>query len=182
LISAPPPPPSATTSPAPGDKAVAIVGPSNSGKTELICRLLEWFVSHGVRVAVLKHSHKLHLGDEGKDTWRYRQSGGRLVALAAPGLLQVTRALPEEPSLAAVLAELTPEVDLILVEGYKTSDLPKVALPAAGAALPLPDYPRLVAWVSPAPLPTDLPVFHPREVADIGRFIQQQLACRHDGP
>lgn len=182
MISSPPRPPSPATSPAPGDKAIAIVGPSNAGKTELICRLLEWFAGQGIRVAVLKHSHKLHLGDEGKDTGRFRQSGGRLVALTAPGLLQVTRAVPEEPPLAAVLAELAPEADLILVEGYKTSDLPKVALPAAGAAPPLPDYPRVVAWVSAAPLPTDLPVFHPRRVADIGRFIQQQLARRHAGP
>jgi hypothetical protein len=27
-------------------------------------------------------------------------------------------------------------------------------------------------------LSTDLPVFHPRQVAEIGRFIQDQLGCR----
>jgi molybdopterin-guanine dinucleotide biosynthesis protein MobB len=128
LIASPPAAPSGFTAPAPRDKAIAIVGPSNSGKTELICRLLEWFTAHELRVAVLKHSHHEQLGDDGKDTWRYRQAGGRLVALAAPGLLQITRSGPGEPGLTAVLAELAPAVDLILVEGYKTSDLPKVGL------------------------------------------------------
>ena len=68
--------------------------------------------------------------------------------------------------------------DLILVEGYKTSDLPKVALAPVDAASPLPDYSHLVAWVSAWPLPTTLPVFHPRQVEEMGRFIRDQLGCR----
>ena len=163
----------------PSAKAIAVVGPSNSGKTELICRLLEWFAGQGLRAAVLKHTHhQQHLGDEGKDTWRYRQAGGRLVALAAPRLVQITRSYPEEPPLDAILAELAPGSDLILVEGYKTSDLPKVGLAPPEAAAALPDYPGLVAWVSALPLATPLPVFHPDRVAEIGRFIQDQLGCR----
>ncbi len=178
MIPPPPAAPSQAPSPAPGYKAIALVGPSHAGKTELICRLLKWFAAQGLRVAVLKHSHHRHLGDDGKDTWRYRQAGGRLVALAAPGLLQITRSGPEEPPLAAILAELAPEADLILVEGYKTSDLPKVGVaPPAGAAS-LPHYPGLIAWVSPAALATPLPVFHPRQVAAIGRFIRDQLGGR----
>jgi molybdopterin-guanine dinucleotide biosynthesis protein B len=154
------------------------VGTSNSGKTELICRLLEWFTNQGVRPAVLKHSHHQHIGDDGKDTWRYRQVGARLVALAAPGLLQITRSGPNEPPLDAILAELAQAADLILVEGYKTSDLPKIGLAPPDAASKLPDYPGLLAWVSARPLPTQLPVFHPRQVAEIGRFIQDQLGGR----
>jgi molybdopterin-guanine dinucleotide biosynthesis protein B len=177
-MASPPAAPATSTSPALRDMAIAIVGPSNSGKTELICRLLEWFNGQGLRPAVLKHSHHQQIGDEGKDTWRYRQAGARLVGLAAPGLLQITRSGPEEPPLAAILAEMAPAADLILVEGYKTSDLPKVGLAPPESASPLPDYPRLVAWVSAWPLPTHLPVFHPRQVAEIGRFIQAQLGCR----
>ena len=154
------------------------MGPSNSGKTELICGLLEWFAAHNLRVAVLKHSHHQHLGDDGKDTWRYRQAGARLAALAAPGLLQITRSDPQEPALMAVLAELAPEADLILVEGYKGSDLPKVALAPREAAAPLPDYPQVIAWVSARPLATSLPVFDPGQVAEIGRFIRDRLGCR----
>ena len=178
MIASPPAAPATPASPALRPKALAIVGPSNSGKTELICRLLEWFTAQGLRAAVLKHSHHQHLGDDGKDTWRYRQAGARLVALAAPGLLQITRSSVEEPPLDAILAELAPAADLILVEGYKTSDLPKVALAPPDAASPLPDYPHLVAWVSAWPLPTNLPVFHPLQVEEMGRFIRDQLGCR----
>ena len=155
-----------------------MVGSSNSGKTELICRLLEWFTNQGLRVAVLKHSHHQQLGDDGKDTWRYRQAGARLVGLAAPGLIQITRSGPGEPPLQMILAEMIQAADLILVEGYKTSDLPKIGLAPPDTASPLPDYPHLVAWVSARPLPTQLPVFNPLQVAEIGRFIQDQLGGR----
>ena len=178
MIASPPAAPSAPISTAPRVKAIAFVGPSNSGKTELICRLLEWFSVQGLMVAVLKHSHHQHLGDDGKDTWRYRQAGARLVALAAPGLIQITRSGPGEPPLQMILAELAQAADLILVEGYKTSDLPKVGLAPLDAASKLPDYHHLVAWVSAWPLPTNLPVFNPLQVAELGRFIQDQLRCR----
>lgn len=177
-MSAPGPPPATPpASPASAAKAIAIVGPSNSGKTELICGLLKWFAARKLKVAVLKHSHEQHLGDEGKDTWRYRQAGGGLVALAAPGLFQINRACPGEPELAAILGELAPEVDFILVEGYKTSDLPKIGVIGPVVPLALPDYPRQVAWVSSEPVITDLPVFHPDQVAEIAGFIQAQLGC-----
>jgi molybdopterin-guanine dinucleotide biosynthesis protein MobB len=156
---------------------MAIVGLSNSGKTELVCGLLTWFAAQGLKVAVLKHSHKQHLGDEGKDTWRYRQAGGQVVALAAPGLVQLTQVYPAEPPLPEVLERLAPGHDLVLVEGYKTSALPKIGVRGPQAASDLPDYPNLVAWVSPVPLATGLPVFHPRQVAEIGGFILGRLEC-----
>ena len=172
-------PPAATpnlaSSPAPEDKAIAIVGPSNSGKTELTCGLLKWFAAQNLKVAVLKHSHKQILGDENKDTGRYRDAGGRLVALAAPGLLQINRSFPGEPSLAAVLSQLAPEVDLILVEGYKTSNLPKIGVVGLDVPPALPDYPRQVAWVSALTLATDLPVFHPGQVAVKGTGLTASI-------
>jgi molybdopterin-guanine dinucleotide biosynthesis adapter protein len=170
--------PGPTSCSSPLAKAIAIVGPSNSGKTELICALLQWFAARRIKVAVLKHSHKQILGDAGKDTGRYRAAGGQLVALAAPGLLQVNRAVEGEPDLAAILAELAPLVDLILVEGYKTSDLPKLGVLGPGVPAPLPDYPRVVAWVGSGPLPTPLPVFQPSQVAEIGSFIHTQVGGR----
>ena len=161
----------ASDNPSSGNKAIAVSGPSGSGKTELICRLLDWFGPQGLTVAVLKHSHHPEVGDDGKDTWRYRQAGARLVALAAPGLVQVTRRFPVEPPLEDVLAALAPEADLILVEGYKSSLIPKLALVDRRGGQQLPDYPRIIALVSPVPLATSLPVFQPHQVGAIGRFI-----------
>lgn len=165
-----------------GARVLAFVGPSGSGKTELICRLLSWLDGQGLQVAVLKHSHKLNLGEEGKDTWRYRQAGGQMVALAAPGLLQITRYFPGEPPLTTALAQLTPGTDLILVEGYKSSTLPKIAVLGQEEVSSMPDYPHLIAVVS-ALLPTsDLPIFHPDQVEEIGRLVLKYLGLNDAAP
>jgi molybdopterin-guanine dinucleotide biosynthesis protein B len=175
LIPSPPAVPAPDESCNPRKKTVALVGPSSSGKTWLICDLLAWFRDRGLRVAVLKHSHKLHLGDDHKDTGRFRGAGATLVALAAPDLLQITRSCPGEPPLEAILDRLAPDADLILVEGYKSSDLPKLGVAAPEDRQALPDYANLLAWVSPEPLATSLPVFKPDQVEEIGGFILARL-------
>ena len=158
-----------------GDKAISLVGPSGSGKTEIICKLLAYFEAQGLKVAVLKHTHKLDLGDTGKDTWRFAQAGARLVALAAPGLMQVTRYSAEEPPLATVLAALAPEADLILVEGYKKGPLPKVAVVGPELEDVLKDYSQVIALISATPLTSHLPVFTPQQTAKLGAFIKKYL-------
>lgn len=125
-------------------------------------------------MAVLKHSHKSRLGDGGKDTGRFRQAGAAAVALAAPGLLQITRIFPEEPPLAAVLDALSPEADLILVEGYKSGPLLKIAVMASSRE-PLPDYPRTIALVCREPVAAPLPVYFPHQAAELGAFILERL-------
>jgi molybdopterin-guanine dinucleotide biosynthesis protein B len=154
-----------------------VVGFSNSGKTELICRLLPRLAARGLRIAVLKHSHHPDLaqGEEGKDTWRYRQAGAAAVALAAPGRLQVTHTFPGEPPLAQALASLAPRADVILVEGYKTGPLPKVAVLAPGAPAQAPDYPHLIALVSERPVDCPLPVFQPHQVDELERWLYDYL-------
>ena len=156
-------------------QALAIVGPSNSGKTELICRLAGWFQAQGLKVAVLKHSHKLDLGEKGKDTERFRRAGVGNVALAGPGLLQITRTLPADPTVEEVLAAWSPDADVILVEGYKSSALPKISLVGAELEQVLRDDSLVAALVSREPRESRLPVFAPHQVAELGRFIREFL-------
>jgi molybdopterin-guanine dinucleotide biosynthesis protein MobB len=158
-------------------KAIAFVGRSNTGKTELICRLLPRLVARGLRLAVLKHSHHPNLdrGDRGKDTWRYRQAGAQTVALAAPGLLQVTCSFSGEPSLEQILSSLAAQADLVLVEGYKTGPLPKVAVLAPDDQPEAPDYPNLIALVSERPVNSPLPVFQPHQVEELGHWLYDYL-------
>jgi molybdopterin-guanine dinucleotide biosynthesis protein MobB len=158
-------------------KAVAIVGRSNTGKTELICRLIPRLAARGLRVAVLKHSHHPDLdpGDQGKDTWRYRQAGAQTVALAAPGLWHVTHVFSGEPPLEQVLPSLAAAADLVLVEGYKTGPLPKVAVLGPDDRPEAPDYSLLIALVSEWPVDSPLPVFQPQQVEELGHCLYDYL-------
>jgi molybdopterin-guanine dinucleotide biosynthesis protein B len=156
---------------------VAVVGFANCGKTELICKLLSLARQQGLRVAALKHSHKaLEVDRPGKDTWRFRQAGAQAVALAAPGLLQVTHFPPADPPLALALAAFPPDLDFILVEGYKRGPLPKFVFVPPGADLAeLHLYEQAIAYISDAALATDLPVFSRDQAPEILACLRQWL-------
>jgi len=158
-------------------RAIAIAGFSNCGKTELICKLISLAKQRGFQVAAIKHSHKtIEVDNPGKDTWRLRQSGAKAVALAAPGLLQVTYFPAEDLPAQAVLAALPGNSDFLLVEGYKHGPWPKIVFvppPETGSALP--DYENIIAYISDAALNTELPVFSREQVPEILDFILQWL-------
>lgn len=109
-------------------KALGIAGFSGSGKTTLIEKLLPRLRAAGLRVAVIKQSHHDFAVDvPGKDSWRHRAAGAQEVLLTSPHrwmLVNELRGAPE-PGLAEHLRRLSP-CDLVLVEGYKHAEIPKL--------------------------------------------------------
>lgn len=159
---------------------ISLVGPSGSGKTELICGLLAWFKAKRLTVAVLKHSHKTDLA-AGETARVYRQAGARAVAQAGPHLVQITRYAAGEPDLAKILAALAPQADVVIVEGYKQSPLPKIVFMEPEAEPITVNKAQIVALVSRQPVESPLPVFHPDEVEAIGAFILSFLGISSQG-
>ena len=105
-----------------------IVGRSNAGKTHLITRLVRAAVARGLVVSTVKHAHHAFDVDQpGKDSYLHREAGAHEVLVASAGrwaLLHENRAAPE-PALSELLARLAP-CDLVLVEGSKGGDHPKL--------------------------------------------------------
>lgn len=109
-------------------KVLGIAGYSGSGKTTLIEKLLPRLRDAGLRVAVVKQSHHDFTVDvPGKDSWRFRAAGANEVLLTSPHRWMLVHELAEEaePVLGLHLQRLSP-CDLVLVEGYKHADLPKL--------------------------------------------------------
>jgi molybdopterin-guanine dinucleotide biosynthesis protein MobB len=103
------------------------------------------------------------------------------VALSAPGGVQITRYRSGDPPLEEILDTLAPESDLILVEVYKIGPLPKILLVGNQLETVLTDSSQVIALVSADPIDSDLPVFHPRQVSEIGGFLRKYLGgelCR----
>lgn len=111
---------------------ISFVGRSNSGKTTLIEKVIPALRRRGLRVATVKHDvHGFEMDHPGKDTWRHAQAGAEAVIIASPQKLALIRQLREELPLDEVLSYL-PAVDLIITEGYKTGDKPKIEVFQAG--------------------------------------------------
>ncbi len=112
-----------------------IVGWKNSGKTTLVERLVIEITGRGFTVSTVKHAHHtFDIDHQGKDSFRHRSAGAKEVLLASRNrwaLMHETRN-DEEPKLSEMLEKLAP-VDLVLIEGYKRDDHPKVEAHRAGA-------------------------------------------------
>lgn len=109
-------------------KVFAITGYSGTGKTTLIEKLIAHFVADGLRVAALKHAHEgFDVDTPGKDSYRMRAAGASQVLISAPKRWVLMEELRDaaEPSLLAHLRRLA-SVDLVLVEGWKFSDVAKL--------------------------------------------------------
>ena len=163
-------------------KVFAITGYSGSGKTTLVEKLIAHFVAAGLRVSALKHAHKgFDLDVPGKDSTRMRAAGASQVLVSGPkrwALMQeVSQAF--EPSLLEHLQRLA-EVELVLVEGWKTSVLPKLEVhrSANNMVLRCSEDARILGVSSDMPkelaqqfMVKKLALFHIDDVAAIAEFV-----------
>jgi len=106
-----------------------ITGWKNSGKTTLVAKLVEEFTRRGKQVSTVKHAHaSFDIDKPGTDSHAHRSHGAHEVAIVSQKRWAIVHEIEngrEEPSLEEILAKLSP-CDLVLVEGYKTSALPKI--------------------------------------------------------
>ena len=107
-------------------KVGAIVGKKKSGKTTLI-ELLVAKLRHYGSVGCIKHAHELDLAmPVARDTDRFFTAGAEEVIGASS---EKTLAIRGRKDLADLIAEMGRSgVDFVLVEGFKSSNLPKIAL------------------------------------------------------
>lgn len=114
---------------------IGIAGYSNSGKTEFLEKLIPQLKQEGLKVGVIKHHHNEFTIDKpGKDSWRHKQAGADQVIISSPTKVALIKKTSKEVSLAELVMKYMDEVDVILVEGYKDSEIPKIEIyrPALG--------------------------------------------------
>lgn len=105
---------------------VSVVGKSDSGKTTMICGLLPELKRRGYRVATIKHDvHGFEIDKPGKDTWKHSQAGADIVVISSPEKIALMEKVGTELTLEQVIARIE-NVDLILSEGYKRNNKPKI--------------------------------------------------------
>lgn len=106
--------------------ALVICGASGSGKTTLIAELVRDLTARGFHVGTVKaDGHgKAEAAAQGKDTTVHVQAGAKRSVLLSPGLASTW----ESPTLQHVHAveERFADCDLVLLEGFKESRLPKI--------------------------------------------------------
>jgi len=96
-----------------------------SGKTKLIQGLVRELIRKSYRVSAVKHISKGTFDTVHKDTWEHLHAGAcPVIAVSASEVVSIKKVA--NPSLEDGLKEVPREVDLVLVEGFKGSENPKI--------------------------------------------------------
>jgi molybdopterin-guanine dinucleotide biosynthesis adapter protein len=163
-------------------KTIAIAGYSGSGKTTLIERVIPCLVMEGFRVSLIKHAHhEFDVDQRGKDSWRHREAGATEVLVSSSNrwvLMHELRGVAE-PSLEEQLKHFSP-CDVVIVEGWKHHDMPKIEVHRKLADRPLlfPNDKNVVAVATDESLATALPQFDLDDAEGVAQFIITHLGLR----
>jgi molybdopterin-guanine dinucleotide biosynthesis protein B len=154
---------------------VCVVGKSDAGKTTFLEKLIRELKIRRIRVGTIKHdAHGFDIDKPGKDTWRHAQAGADAVIISSPAKFALIKKVDEEMSLDQV-ADLLPDMDIILTEGFKRSDKPKIEISRTAHSSELLCTPEeLIALVSDAEWDIGVPVFGLDDASGVADLLQKK--------
>lgn len=112
---------------------ISFVAPSGTGKTTLLELVVKELTARGHRVGAVKHdAHRIELDTEGKDSWRLRQAGAESTLLMGRNQFAWFGVDDGGPNLLDAAALFFGTCDLVLVEGFRSAELPSVVIRRPG--------------------------------------------------
>jgi molybdopterin-guanine dinucleotide biosynthesis protein MobB len=159
---------------------VSIVGKSQSGKTVLMEQLIAEFKRRGYKIAALKHSRGgVEVDHPGKDSWRYAQAGSDAVLISSSDKLAFIKSLDHDLDVEEIMPIVGPEFDLVLIEGFKKSKIPKIEVHRKKLGDDLLCSPEeLSAIVTDEPLDTDIPQLLWGDTVAVADFIEKNFVLK----
>ena len=153
---------------------VSIVGKSKSGKTTVIEKLVRELKSRSYRVATIKHTPQGMTFDEpDKDSWRHIQAGSEATAITSPGKVVLIKPVAQDLTLDEIAHLLGEDYDIILAEGFKQSNAPKIEVHRREVGLPLSTIKKLIAIVTDEPLETKTRQFSWQDIKGLADLLEE---------
>ena len=156
---------------------LSFVGRSGTGKTTVLERLIHLLASKGVRIASIKHHfHDFEMDREGKDSYRHKKAGAKLAMVVSPKKIGLVQDLGREIDLEELISRYVYDVDLVITEGYKSKDAPRIEVYSVGGQPPLSlGRQNLLALVTDRPMDASVPVLHRDDVETLADFIMEKF-------
>ncbi len=160
---------------------MSFIGKKKSGKTTVVLGVIKELRSRGYRVAALKHdTHGFEVDIPGTDSYRFREMGAEVVGISSPDKYVWLNSCQEERPLGELVRQIREPVDLIITEGFKRQDAPKIEVSRRARSTELVSTPdELIGITSDQPFP-DYPV--PQLALDdfrgLADLIEQRILAR----
>ena len=153
---------------------ISLVGKSGVGKTTALERVIREIKRRGYRVGTVKHdTHGFEMDKPGKDSWRHAQAGSDAVVVSGPRKMALIRRTDEEMPLEDIV-ELMGDVDLVITEGYKRGDKPKIEVSRRERGTELLCQPdELIGIMADYPVALPVPIFDLEDAAGIVDMLER---------
>jgi molybdopterin-guanine dinucleotide biosynthesis protein MobB len=157
---------------------ISIVGKSNSGKTTLLEKIISDLVGRGYRVATIKHNrHGFNIDHEGKDSYRHKKAGAHTTVVSSPHQLALIQDVDHDHSFEELRDKFIDDADIILTEGFKVNDYPKIEVFRSELKRELISKKEdgLIAVAADIKLDVDVPCFDINDPKAITDFIEKKF-------
>jgi molybdopterin-guanine dinucleotide biosynthesis protein B len=154
---------------------ISFVAKSGTGKTTLLEKLIKELKKRNLRIAVIKHAHDFEIDKPGKDSWRHAKAGADIVAISSFEKFALIEKHQKEMTLDEIISRIS-GVDLILTEGYKKENKPKIEVFRAEVSKELLSKPEeLIAIASDVRLDVGVPCYDIDDAEGIAAEIQDYI-------
>ncbi len=135
----------------------------------------------GLQVGSIKHDvHGFEMDQPGKDSWRHKQAGSKISIISSLQRIGMVMDVDHDHSLDE-LALFFPGVDIILAEGYKRKDKPKVEIfrrEVHSQPLCWNDE-TLIALMTDTNVDLSVPRFSTNDVRGLAVFLSKRFDLKH---
>ena len=152
---------------------VSFVGNSSSGKTTFLEKLIPELIGRGLKVGTIKHDvHGFEMDKPGKDSWRHKHAGASVTVISSPYQIGMVMDVKHDHKPDELLSYFN-GMDIILTEGYKRGDHPKMEIFRTEIINePLCKNDRfLLALITDSGVDFDVPVFPSGAVKQVADFL-----------
>lgn len=124
---------------------------SGTGKTTLLKKLISALKEKNQRIAIIKQSHHdFDIDIPGKDSYELRKAGATQTLISSPhrwALIQENHQTVANSLIENIDLLDTKQLDIVLVEGFKQADIPKIEVHRKSLQKPLmyPDDTNIIA-------------------------------------
>jgi molybdopterin-guanine dinucleotide biosynthesis protein MobB len=160
---------------------VSFIGKKKSGKTTVVLGVIGELRSRGYRLAVLKHdTHGFEIDVPGTDSYRFREMGAEVVGISSPDKYVWLNGIETEHPLDELVRQISEPVDLVITEGFKKQDAPKIEVSRRARSTELVSTPdELIGITSDQPFPDyPVPQFALDDFKGLADLVEQRILAR----
>lgn len=145
-------------------------------------KLITVLSQKGYKIGSVKHAHEgFEMDKKGKDSWRHKHAGASATLVIAPGKTALIKD-DDTDHIKRICTHLS-DMDLVLAEGFKSLDLPKIEVfrKDGGHKTPLAlNNAFLIAFVTDTGHAPKVPVFMPDDIPGIAAFLETRYLTQAD--